>query len=211
MLLGHLDKSTIITGSDGKCPHVDSGAIMIDLMSVTRKLSSVELKDVTTFRDLCHALILRCVLSLYTHKSTKVHLILENYKIISPKSSERLRRATSVGIPCKVLTHDQPLPDLRQFYNLTDNKKWFQNFFVKYCIAHYKSTKPLYIAGGLTDDPDKCTVISGGEAKEAVSYRASHEEADDRMMFSIHQLYKKYTINSPFIKDLVFQLVQLLL
>ena len=31
MLLGHLDKSTIITGSDGKCPHVDSGAIMIDL------------------------------------------------------------------------------------------------------------------------------------------------------------------------------------
>ena len=61
--------------------------------------------------------------------------------------------------------------------------------------------KPLYIAGGLTDDPDKCTVISGGEAKEAVAYRASHEEADDRMMFSIHQLYKKYTICSPFIKD----------
>ena len=36
-------------------------------------------------------------------------------------------------------------------------------------------------------------LISGGEAKEAVAYRASH----DRMMFSIHQLYKKYTINSP--------------
>ena len=51
-------------------------------------------------------------------------------------------------------------------------------------IAHYKSTKPLYIAGGLTDDPDKCTVISGGEAKEAVAYRASHEEAEDRIMFS---------------------------
>ena len=69
-------------------------------------------------------------------------------------------RATSVGIPCIVLTDIQPLPDLRQFYNLTDNKKGFQNFFVNYCIAHYKSTKPLYIAGGLTDDPDKCTVIS---------------------------------------------------
>ena len=44
-------------------------------------------------------------------------------------------------------------------------------------------------------------VISGGEAKEAVAYRTSHEEADDRMMCSIHQLYKKYTIDSPFIKD----------
>ena len=35
----------------------------------------------------------------------------------------------------------------------------------------------------------------------SVTYRASHEEADDRMMFSIHQLYQKYTIGSPFIKD----------
>ena len=61
-------------------------------MSVTRKLSSVELKDVTTFGDLCHAL-LRC-LSSYTYESTEVHLILKNYKVMSPKSSERLRRAT---------------------------------------------------------------------------------------------------------------------
>ena len=36
--------------------------------------SSVELKDVTTFGDLCYAL-LRCV-SFHTHKSTEVHLIL---------------------------------------------------------------------------------------------------------------------------------------
>ena len=57
----------------------------------------------------------------------------------------------------------------------------------------------MYIAGSLADDPDKCTVISSGEAKEA--YRASHKKADNRMMFSIHQLYKKYTMSSPFIKD----------
>ena len=40
-------------------------------------------------------------------------------------------------------------------------------------IAHYKSTKPIYIAGGLTDDPNKCRGISGGKAKEAVAYHAS--------------------------------------
>ena len=51
------------------------------------------------------------------------------------------------------------------------------------CIAHNKSTKPLYIPGGLADDPDKCTVSSGG-AKEAVACEDFHEEADDRMMFS---------------------------
>ena len=37
----------------------------------------------------------------------------------------------------------------------------------------------LYVAGGLTADPDKCTIISGGEAKDA--YLTSHVEADDRM------------------------------
>ena len=72
-----------------------------------KKLPSVDLKDVTNFGDLCNAL-LRCVLS-YTYKSTEVHLILENYKVISPKSSvqshqskvispkspERLRLTTS--------------------------------------------------------------------------------------------------------------------
>ena len=62
---------------------MDSGAIVIDFMSVIRKLSSVELKDVTTFGDLCHAL-LHCVSS-YTGKRTVVHLILKNYTVISPK------------------------------------------------------------------------------------------------------------------------------
>ena len=32
--------------------------------------------------------------------------------------------------------------------------------------------------------------VISGEAKEAVAYHASHEEADDRMMFSIHKIYK---------------------
>ena len=119
-------------------------------MSVTRKLSSVELKDVTTFGDLCHALL--CCVSSYTHKSTVVHIILENYKVISPKISEWLRRASSVGIPCKVLTDDQQLPDLRQFYN-TYNKNGFQNFFVKYCTLEVHET--AVYSGCLTDDPDK--------------------------------------------------------
>ena len=72
-----------------------------------------------------------------------------------------------------------------------DNKKSFQNFLVKHCMVHYKSAKPLYLAGGLTEDPDKCTVISAGEVKEAQAYRASHEEADDRIMLNIQQLYIK--------------------
>ena len=80
-------------------------------------------------------------------------------------------------------------PNLNEFYSRTENKKSFQNFFVKHCIANYKSPKPLYLVGGLIEDPDKCLVISHGEFKEASTYRASHEEADDRIMFTIQQIY----------------------
>ena len=62
---------------------------------------------------------------------------------------------------------------------------------MNYCITNYTSTKPLYIAGGLADDAEKSTLIINGDVKEAVSYRASHEEADDRMMYTIQQLYIK--------------------
>ena len=93
---------------------------------------------------------------------------------MGPKSSERLRRATTVGNRCEVLTDDQPLPDLNNFYSLTETKKVSRTSSLS--IAWY-IIKPLYLAGGLTEDTDKCTVISAGEVKEAPAYRASHEEA----------------------------------
>ena len=64
-------------------------------------------------------------------------------------------------------------------------------------MVHLHSTLQVHKAAvysGRSYDPDKCTDISVGKAKEAVAYRASHEEADDRMMFSIHQLYKTSTL-----------------
>ena len=52
---------------------------------------------------------------------------------------------------------------------------------------------------------DKCTV-SSGVAKEAVAYHAFHEEKRDRMMFSIHQLYKKYTPDTVIFAVLMYNL-----
>ena len=92
---------------------------------------------------------------------------------------------------CIVVSDNQPLPDMKDFYSRLDNKISLQNFFVKYCIANYSSSKPLYIAGGLTEAPERCSMIVNGNVSEAISYRASHEEADDRMMFSIQQIYMK--------------------
>ena len=48
---------------------------------------------------------------------------------------------------------------------------------------------PLYLAGGIRSDPDKCVKVMLGQSSECSVYRASYEEADDRMMYSIQQIY----------------------
>ena len=83
----------------------------------------------------------------------------------------------------------QPLPDMKKFWSVLENKINFQDYFVKYCYNNYKGSKPLYLAGGTKSSPHKCMVISNGKYQEASHEEASHEEADDRMMFSINQIY----------------------
>ena len=48
-----------------------------------------------------------------------------------------------------------------------------------------------YIAGGAAKDPGKCTRTVSGSVTEAECFRATHEEADDRIMLSVHQIYKR--------------------
>ena len=81
---------------------------------------------------------------------------------------------------------------MKDFWTRQENKISFQNFFVNHCCNNYTSLKPLYIAGGLHLDPEKCTLIVEGNISEAKCYyRASHEEVDDRIMFSIQQVYQQ--------------------
>lgn len=194
LLLKVVKPDEIISASeefDGNCPCIKSDAIVIDLMSVVRKITSVELKGAKSFGSLC-GIILNAVLS-YGAMSDQVHLIFENYKTFSPKASERIRRSKAsnvIGRPCHVVADDQRLPDWDEFNSLIENKSSLQDFFAHYCTRNYKSDKPLYLAGGLQQDPNKCTMITSGKVSEAQSYRASHEEADDRIMFSIQQIYR---------------------
>jgi len=51
----------------------------------------------------------------------------------------------------------------------------------------------LYIAGGLSEYPTKCSLIIDGNVTDAGNFRATHEEADDRIMFSIQQINQRNT------------------
>ena len=154
LLLGNLRKCDIITSDEEErsCPSIKSDAIVIDFMTVARRLTAVELKNVSSFGALCQTII--NIVLIYGAKSDEVHVILENYKEYSPKASERARRSQRIGKLCEVVADDQQLPEWSEFYSRVENKKSLQNFFVSYCINHYKSDKPLFLAGGLLADPE---------------------------------------------------------
>ena len=134
---------------------------------------AVQLSNVTTFGSLCDCIM--GIITSYGKQSNALHIVMENYKHMSIKSSERRRRADKPpGRLCEVVSAKQPLPDMDDFFTNLDNKISFQNFFVKYHVATYKSSKPLFIAGGLIDDPERCKRIKNGYVKEKPSFRASH-------------------------------------
>ena len=150
ILLQHLDKESIIVNSNPSLvPHVRSNAVVVDLMSVIRKLSSVELSNAKTFGSFCSVLL--SVVVSYAKESDEIHLVMENYRHMSIKTVERIRRATKAGVTdlgvlCEVLSDEQPLPiPFNDFFKRTSNKISLQNFFVNYRVSKYKHPKPLYI------------------------------------------------------------------
>ena len=62
ILLGQLLKSDIITDEEDRCPHVTSDALVVDFMEIVRRLTSVDLKWVSSFGSLC-SFVLKVILS----------------------------------------------------------------------------------------------------------------------------------------------------
>ena len=162
-------------------------------MAIVRRITEANIKEITTFGNLCDVIMekIRC----YSTEDSAIHIIMENYNELSIKSSERRRRAkTTKGKVCEVISEKQPLPDMDEFFTNISNKISLQNFFVDHNIATFKSATPLYIAGGSRDDPNKCIRIKNSVSKTKPNFCASHEEADDRIMFQIQKLYEKIII-----------------
>ena len=158
-LLSCVDKDRIQVGEDGGFPVVKGGALIIDFMSVVRRVASVDLKKIKEFGGFGNLILTLCLK--YGYDFDEIHLILENYKDGSPKSCERMRRAHKIGNRCDVASDNQVLPDnLDDFFSVTENKKSFLSYFVSYCKRHYSGSKVLYLAGGIKDAPSLCTLYS---------------------------------------------------
>ena len=59
-------------------------------------------------------------------------------------------------------------------------------------MTHFKDESHiLYLAGGIESDPCLCTVVENGFSFTDPLYHSTQEEADDRLMKSLHVLYEK--------------------
>ena len=194
-LLQLIDKDAIITGEfPGRVPCVKCTAVAIDFMSVVRRFSSAKIANIKTFGDFCH-MVLSAICS-YGQLSEHLYVVFENYSDASIKAAERTRRLAMSGssdaLKCDVVSGNQILPpSFQEFFHRTSNKISLQNFFVDFSTTEYNGKQPLILAGGRSNDPEQCWTIIDQTCVATPELRASHEEADDRLMFTITKIVEK--------------------
>jgi mRNA deadenylase 3'-5' endonuclease subunit Ccr4 len=82
--------------------------------------------------------------------SNRIDIIFDLYFQHSIKSYERQRRADDNGFVTTISRSDQPLPiEMNCFWCLAENKKNFQQFFVKWTTENYDIEKPIYLGEGI--------------------------------------------------------------
>ena len=77
---------------------------------------------------------------------------------------------------------------MNRFWASIENKMRFQQAFIKWVQENCVSDKPIYLGGAGEVNVTACIrVCSVNPSSNVESLRNIHEEADDRMMYHIHQ------------------------
>ena len=75
-----------------------------------------------------------------------------------------------------------------RFWSSSENKMKFQQPFIKWACCNCVSEVPIYQGGAGEGNVTACIKVCLNDLSDDVaSLRNTHEEADDRMMFHIHQ------------------------
>ena len=121
--------------------------------------------------------------------SSRIDIVFDVYLRYSIRQSERNRRSKLDPIEIRIATVKQPLPvDMDRFWASSQNKMRFQQSFIKWVRLNCISEVPTYLGGAGEENFTACIkVCSSIPSDDISSLRNTHEEADDRMMFHIHQ------------------------
>ena len=155
-------------------------------MAYTRKIPQKRMR-LSTYEDYFNALWK--MLSRISKESIRIDIVFDFYLRYSIKQGERNRRSKEDPIETNIGTAKQKLPvDMNRFRASLENKMRFQQAFIKWMQENCVSDKPVYLGGAGEENVTACIrVCSVNPSKDVESLRNIHEEADDRMMYHIHQ------------------------
>lgn len=176
------------------CPLVDkrgpetsppTHAMVIDFMALVRKVPLKKLNPpVKTFHDFA-ATLMSMITRVGQNCDAEIHIVFDSYREDSIKNAERKRRGKNKEmIVLDVISPNQNVPVLLEnFWSSSVSKTAFQAFFAEWISANYRGTKPIYL--GLSP---QAWVVSARGASPFPRLNCTHEEADDRIMFHIHDI-----------------------
>lgn len=160
--------------------------VVIDFMAYARKVPTKKMRLVT-YEDFFRALWKTC--SRLSKGSTRIDIVFDVYLRYSIKQGERNRRSKLDPIETSIATVEQQLPvDMDRFWSSSQNKMKFQQAFIKWVRLNCVSDAPIYLGGAGEENVTACIKVCSNDPSDDVdTLRNTHEEADDRMMFHIHQ------------------------
>ena len=118
--------------------------------------------------------------------STSLYLTKDGELRKSPKSELARELKNLLEKPCPV---EIPDSDLKSVVNSSlENKMKFQQSFIKWACCNCVSEVPIYLSGAGEENVTACIKVCLNNPSDDVdSQRNTHEEADDCMMFHVHQ------------------------
>ena len=160
--------------------------IFIDFMAYARKVPTKKMM-LTTYEDYFKALW-RTFSSL-SKDCSRIDIVFDLYLRHGIKQGERNRRSKLHPIETNITSIKQQLPvEMDRFWSSSENKMKFQQLFIKWARYNYVLDVPIYLGGAGEENVAACIKVCSNDSSDGVNFlRNTHEEADDRMMFHVHQ------------------------
>ena len=120
---------------------------------------------------------------------SRIDIVFDVHQRHSIKQGERNRWSKLDPIETNILSIKQQLPVERdRFWSSLENKMKFQQSFIKWARYNYVSDVPIYLGGAGEENVTACIKVCSNDPSDDVDcLRNTHEEADDRTMFHVHQ------------------------
>ena len=160
--------------------------VVIDFMAYAQEIPTKKM-ILATYEDFFKALW-RTFSSL-SKGCSGIDIVSDVYLRHSIKQGERNRRSKLDPIETNITSVKQQLPvEMDRFWSSSENKMKFQQSFIKWACCNCVSEVPIYLGGAGEGNVTACIKVCLNDLSDDVaSLRNMHEEADDRMMFHIHQ------------------------